>query len=123
MADEADCPVCGGEHPVNWLITHFNPAVTIRSCEQDFEAALLALLAARLEVEPGWLTETINTAVDLVNRPIENEPDFSEEVGEGYMTQEEADEAVAEWRASHGVAGDSVTVPDNDEEYPVVIDE
>lgn len=70
MADEADCPVCGGAHPVTWLITHLNPAATIRSCEEDFEAAVLALLANRLEVDAGWLSDVINTAVDLVNRDI-----------------------------------------------------
>lgn len=123
MADESDCPVCEGKHPVTWLITHLNPAATMRSCEQDFEAALLALLASRMDVEAGWLTEAVNNAIDAVNKPVEYEPDYSEEVGEGNMTQEEADELVAEWRVSHGVAGDSVTVPDNDEEYPVVTDE
>lgn len=70
MADEADCPVCGGEHPVTWLITHLNPAATIRACEQDFEAAVLALLANRLEVDAGWLTDVINSAVDAVNQDI-----------------------------------------------------
>jgi hypothetical protein len=74
MADENECPVCAGERPVMWLVTHFNPVVTMRSCEEDFEAALLALLATRLEVEPGWLSEVIDSAVDLVNRPIEETP-------------------------------------------------
>lgn len=69
MADESECPVCGGQHPVTWLITHLNPAATIRSCEQDFEAAVLALLANRLEVDAGWLTDVINAAVDAVNEP------------------------------------------------------
>jgi len=70
MADEADCPVCDGEHPVTWLITHLNPAATIRACEQDFEAAVLALLANRLEVDAGWLTDVVNGAVDAVNQDI-----------------------------------------------------
>lgn len=67
MTDESDCPVCQGERPVTWLITHLNPAATIRSCEEDFEAAVLALLGNRLEVDAGWLSEVINNAVDEVN--------------------------------------------------------
>lgn len=64
MAEDSGCPVCRGEHPVNWMVTHLNPAATILACEQDFDAALLALLAARLEVEPGWLSAAIDTAIE-----------------------------------------------------------
>jgi len=94
MADEADCPVCGGAHPVTWLITHLNPAATIRSCEEDFEAAVLALLANRLEVDAGWLTDVINNAVDLVNR------DITEAAGQldGPPENEVADERDADER-------------------------
>ena len=84
MADEADCPVCEGNNPVSWIITHFNPAATMRSCEVDFEAAILALLATRLEVEPGWLSEVINTAIDAENEvsaAAEAAPDEDENVG------------------------------------------
>lgn len=68
------CPACGGQHPVNWLITRLSPPQTVSTCEQDLESALLALLAERMEVPAEWLIETINTGVDLLNRPVAEEP-------------------------------------------------
>lgn len=88
MADDTDCPVCGGANPVNWIIQHFNPTVTIRSCEQDFEAALVALLAARLEVEPGWLTATIDTALEETERGPDKAGDEGQAEAEAEALQE-----------------------------------
>lgn len=92
MADESDCPVCEGERPVTWLITHLNPAATIRSCEQDFEAALIALLAARLDVESGWLSATIDTALEEIGQRADGAADDDQDEGErGTFGPEEMD--------------------------------
>lgn len=123
MADDADCPVCGGERPVTWMITHLGPVATIRSCEQDFDAALIALLAPRLGVETGWLAETLDTAVDLFNRQ-SAQAQAQAQAGSAGTKRKPRKKAAAPPPADvDDDARDSVTVPDNDEQYPVVTDE
>ena len=76
MTGEYGCLGCEGKNPVNWLITRLNPGSTTSVCDQDIDAALLAMLATRLEVDAGWLSETIDAALDKLQQldgPPQNE--------------------------------------------------
>lgn len=70
MSDDYGCLACEGRNPVNWLLTRLSPATTFSVCEHDIEQAMVALLATRMEVDAGWLTEVINAAVDKVNEEL-----------------------------------------------------
>lgn len=105
------CLACGGQHPVNWLITRLSPPQTVSSCEQDIEPALLALLAQRLDVPVEWLIDHINTGVDLVNREI-NEAAAEAEAAEKPRRRKARDRALVESAAVDGDDGSLVGFPE-----------
>lgn len=47
-----------------WMITHLNPPITIQSCEEDIAVNLIGTLAIQLSVEPGWLLDVIQGALN-----------------------------------------------------------
>lgn len=58
------CEYCGGEHPVNWLITHLNPAMTVSVCDEDFPVAMLPIIAGELGVDPGEFYQMVSEWVN-----------------------------------------------------------
>lgn len=101
MTGEYGCIGCEGAKPVTWLLTHLSPPATISTCEEDFEPAVVSLLATRLGVDAGWLTHLIMTSVEQLGREAE---------------------------AANDQAADAIEHPDdaefdNDSGYPVVTDE
>lgn len=58
------CEFCQGARPVNWLITHLNPAGTISVCDEDFPVAMISLLAGELGVDPGQFYEVVSAYVN-----------------------------------------------------------
>jgi hypothetical protein len=101
MNQDTDCLACDGKNPVNWLLTRLNPSATIRVCEHDIAQAAVTLLATQLEVDAEWLTAVVNDAIteknaldDGVEDPLDKDDD-----ARPYMPV------------------------DDDEEYPVVLDD
>lgn len=61
-----ECALGNGEggHPVNWLITRLNPAVTISLCDEDFPVGIIPMLASELGVDQARLYDTIKRFTD-----------------------------------------------------------
>lgn len=52
------------QRPVNWLITHLNPPLTLSTCDEDSPVFLIPILAAELGVDADKLYDAIRRHVD-----------------------------------------------------------
>lgn len=58
------CEFCGGQHPVNWLVTRLAPSATIPLCGEDFPVGIIPLLAVELGVDVQRLYDAIKRFTD-----------------------------------------------------------
>lgn len=82
------------QRPVNWLITHLNPPLTLSTCDEDSPVFLIPILAAELGVDADKLYDAIRRHVDREAKAAAKATSAAEAL-EGQGADGQGDEAVA----------------------------
>lgn len=93
------------QRPVNWLITHLNPPLTLSTCDEDSPVFLIPILAAELGVDADKLYDAIRRHVDREAKAAAKAASAAE-VPEGQGDEDAANERYAEAQAEHLAAAD-----------------